>query len=107
MSKNFWRLCGHRLRVTRLALGITEQEAATAAKITIRTWRKWEAGGHQKSSLHNLVSFAKKFDVNIVWLMFGAEEYAAEVERCPQLRNGSVGLGKIAILPVCRSAVAS
>jgi hypothetical protein len=36
---------GHRLRVTRLVLGITEQQAADAAKITIRTWQKSDTIG--------------------------------------------------------------
>jgi hypothetical protein len=36
----FWARSGYRLRVTRLALGITEKQAAAAAEITARTWRK-------------------------------------------------------------------
>ena len=39
------RAFGHRLRVTRLALGITEAEAAKAAGRSVATWRKYEATG--------------------------------------------------------------
>jgi hypothetical protein len=31
----------HRLRVTRLTLGITESEAPAAHGVTLRTYRKW------------------------------------------------------------------
>jgi transcriptional regulator with XRE-family HTH domain len=43
-----WKRVGHRLRVTRLALGLTDQEAATAHGVTVGTYRKWEAGGQAR-----------------------------------------------------------
>jgi hypothetical protein len=39
------RLYAHRLRVTRLVLCITEEEAATAHAVLMRTYRRWENGG--------------------------------------------------------------
>jgi transcriptional regulator with XRE-family HTH domain len=52
---------GRRLRLTRLALEITEQEAAAGARITLRTYRKWEAGGVPKrNSTLNILCFAEK-----------------------------------------------
>jgi hypothetical protein len=40
----WYRNFGQRLRQTRLALGISEAEAAAACLITLRTYRKREAG---------------------------------------------------------------
>ena len=34
-----------RLRRVRKAFKLSEEEAAKTAGVTIRTWRKWEAGG--------------------------------------------------------------
>jgi transcriptional regulator with XRE-family HTH domain len=81
---------GHRLRITRLALGITEQEAADAAGSTVRTWRKWEAGGF--SGCLKIVDFAGKFDVSLDWLVDG--DTARVRDHLVKHANG-----KIAILP--------
>jgi transcriptional regulator with XRE-family HTH domain len=40
---------GRRLVVTRLALEITEQEAAEALHITLATYRKWEKRGPSRN----------------------------------------------------------
>jgi transcriptional regulator with XRE-family HTH domain len=47
MSEFSWPEIGRRFRVARLVLGLTEQEAADAYGVTLRTYRKWEAGGQQ------------------------------------------------------------
>ena len=39
MPKADYRAAGHRLRVTRLTLGVTELEAAAAHGVTLRTYR--------------------------------------------------------------------
>src|SRR6478672_10621884 len=41
-SRFDYRGFGHRLRVTRIMLGLTEEEAAAAAGCTVYTWRKYE-----------------------------------------------------------------
>ena len=64
-----WRLRGHRLRVTRLALGITEKEAADAHGVSLQTYRRWEAGGQQRGS--QFVDFAEKYNVSLNWLVCG------------------------------------
>jgi transcriptional regulator with XRE-family HTH domain len=64
-----WRLCGHRLRITRIALGLTEKEAADAHAVSLRTYRKWENGGRQRGSA--FLRFAEKFDVTLDWLVGG------------------------------------
>jgi transcriptional regulator with XRE-family HTH domain len=71
-----WRACGHRLRVTRIALGITEQAAADAHGVTLATYRKYEAGYPQRPKLAGgFVGFANAFDVSIDWLCSGETAY--------------------------------
>ena len=71
MSGIDWHLVGRRLRVTRLALGITEQEAAAAHGVTLRTYRRWEAGARQTNNPRYLLNFAEKYDVSLDWLLIG------------------------------------
>lgn len=80
---------GHRLRVTRIALGLTEKETAAAHKVTLATYRGWEAGGRTYAP-ESCVDFAKRFDVSLDWLVCGE---ADRVKRHLQL-------GKVAILQV-------
>ena len=80
---------GHRLRVTRLALGITEAEAATVAGRSVDTWRKYEATGKGRCT-QAVCRFAAHYDVCLNWI-FGGE--AARV-------RALLTKGKVAILPV-------
>jgi DNA-binding XRE family transcriptional regulator len=50
------RAIGHRLRVTRDVLGITVQEAASAARVSEKTWLKWEAGHQMNGSFISYLS---------------------------------------------------
>jgi transcriptional regulator with XRE-family HTH domain len=65
-----WKACGHRMRVTRIALGLSEKEAAEAWCVTLPTYRRYEAGALQRS-VGGCLNFAEKFDVSIDWLMAG------------------------------------
>jgi transcriptional regulator with XRE-family HTH domain len=87
----WYREFGHRLRVTRIALGLTEEEAAAAAGRTVETWRRYEAIG-----LGNITGpillFTKAHNIGLDWLFRG--------------KGGGIGAhlykstpGKIAILP--------
>jgi transcriptional regulator with XRE-family HTH domain len=69
----FYRELGERLRVMRRTLGISEWEAADAAGVTIRTYRKWEKGGLIKGALGSdpLTIFCDEFDVSYNWLLAG------------------------------------
>jgi transcriptional regulator with XRE-family HTH domain len=87
-----WRLYGHRLRVTRMALGITEKEAADAHGASLKTYRKWENGGPQRQKASALLHFAEKFDVSTDWLVCG------ETARVGN-HLSKHAKGKIAILP--------
>jgi transcriptional regulator with XRE-family HTH domain len=64
----------HRLRAVRIALEITESAAAAACKVSLRAYRKWEAGGPQRNCL-TLSGFAKTFDVSLAWISWGAGDH--------------------------------
>jgi transcriptional regulator with XRE-family HTH domain len=61
---------GQRLRRARLALGLTEQEAAEAARRTVETWRNYEATGKGYCT-SPVLRFSEKFDVSLDWLLVG------------------------------------
>jgi transcriptional regulator with XRE-family HTH domain len=65
-----YRAIGHRLRVARLTLGLTEQDVARAVCVTLRTYHKYEAGQKQRS-IRVLVAFGQKYDVSLDWLILG------------------------------------
>jgi transcriptional regulator with XRE-family HTH domain len=84
-----WDAVARRMRIARLALGITEQEAAAAWRVTLRTYRKWEAGSPPRSGTWNFCCFAEKFNVSLDWLIAG------DTSRLGR----HLTQGKIAILP--------
>jgi transcriptional regulator with XRE-family HTH domain len=67
----FWSSVGLRYRVARLALGLSEEEAAAAASVTVKTWRKWENNGPTQAGHLGPLDFAAKFNVSIAWLFYG------------------------------------
>jgi transcriptional regulator with XRE-family HTH domain len=85
------RAIGHRLRVTRNVLGITAEEAASAARVAVKTWLRWEAG-HQMKGCFHLLCFARKYDVNLGWLITGETLHVGA-------HLAKQAGGKIAILP--------
>ena len=87
-----WKACGRRLKVTRIALGISEQEAAEAHGVTLKTYRAYEAGAPQRGS-YGWQGFAEKYNVSVDWLVSGVGARLA-----PHLSK-NIG-GKVAILPV-------
>jgi hypothetical protein len=64
--RNYWLDYAHRLRVTRIVLGISEGEAAAAHGVTLGTYRKWEDGRPPRSCKPYL-AFSEKYDVNLDW----------------------------------------
>jgi transcriptional regulator with XRE-family HTH domain len=62
---------GRRLNAARLALKLSEQEAANAMRITVKTYRKWEAGGLKRGGMAHIVSFCEAYDVSASWLLAG------------------------------------
>ena len=83
---------GHRLRVVRIVLDITEQEAADVCGVTLRTYRRYEQGAKQKS-VRPVKNFARHYGVSLDWLVDGEGILNSE-------RVGRKAAGKVAILPV-------
>jgi transcriptional regulator with XRE-family HTH domain len=90
-SRRYWKGYGHRLRVTRLALGLTEQQAAEAYQVTLRTYRRYEDGQPQGSG-SGWLRFAEKYDVRLSWL---GGQGSLEIGRHLQFTKS-----KVAILPI-------
>jgi transcriptional regulator with XRE-family HTH domain len=88
-ARNYWSDYGHRLRVTRIVLGISEKEAAAAHGVTLATYRKWENGRPPRSSKPYL-AFTAKYDVNLDWLIAG--EAASIGGHLSKLAPGKVAL---------------
>jgi hypothetical protein len=61
---------GQRFRVTREALGITEQEAC----VSLGAYRRLEKGANQRGRHYNLVCFGRKFNLSYRWLIEGKGE---------------------------------
>ncbi len=87
-----WKIAGHRMRVTRIALGLSEKEAADAWCVTLPTYRRYEAGARQRSA-YGCVEFAEKFDVSVDWLMGGDPDQL-------DLHLTKNAPGNVALLPV-------
>jgi hypothetical protein len=60
----WFRTFGPRLRATRLALGMTEAEAAAVARTTVRTWRRREAGRPGRQWHYELYLFVTAYDLS-------------------------------------------
>lgn len=60
-----------RLRSVRLALGLSEEEAARAAGRTVKTWRKYETAGFRGITTGALLRFVKAYRLNVDWLFAG------------------------------------
>jgi transcriptional regulator with XRE-family HTH domain len=67
----WWVDFGRRFRTTRLALGITEEEAAEAYGISLRGYRRLERGVDQRGRQYKLVCLAEKYNVSYDWLIAG------------------------------------
>jgi transcriptional regulator with XRE-family HTH domain len=65
------RMFRHQLVVMRSALGMTEQEAADAFRVTLRTYRRWENGEEPRNSTSKIVDFCRRYRVSIDWLLAG------------------------------------
>jgi transcriptional regulator with XRE-family HTH domain len=70
-----WRAVGHRLRVARIVLGITEEQAAADFGVSLQTYRRYEAEARQRGRgwghcrLRRIVGFAERYDVDLDWLV--------------------------------------
>jgi DNA-binding XRE family transcriptional regulator len=62
----------HRLRLVRAALSISENEAADAFGVTLRTYRNYERAGPTRSN-HGIYEFGRTFSLSLDWLLAGKE----------------------------------
>lgn len=69
-SQTYWRQYGDRLRLARLVLQITEAQAADAAGVTLKTYKKWEAGTPHRQG-KGFFRLAEKYDISLDWLGLG------------------------------------
>jgi hypothetical protein len=68
---DFYRAFGERLQYARAQLGISEEEAAYAFDVTVRTYRRYEAGKPSigwRTANGGFADFAYTFDVSLRWL---------------------------------------
>ena len=65
--------------------------STSAAGVAVKTWLKWEAG-HQMNGCFHLLCFARKYDVNLGWLINGETLHVGA-------HLAKQATGKIAILP--------
>jgi hypothetical protein len=61
----------HRLRLLRKALQFSEQEAADALCVTLRTYRRYERAQPTRPNHPGIQDFAERFGVSINWLLAG------------------------------------
>lgn len=59
-----------RLRQARLALGLTEEQAAASAGRTVKTWRKYEATGRGRIT-GAILQFSDLHRISLDWLCCG------------------------------------
>jgi transcriptional regulator with XRE-family HTH domain len=89
---HMWQAIGERLRVVRIALNLTEDEAAEAFGVTVRSYRRYEAGD-VKFRGERWLRFCYRYKISTDWLICGdGRRLKAHLAR-------AIG-GKVAILPV-------
>src|ERR1700742_4732595 len=72
----FYKALSERLRLTRKTLGISEQEAADAAGVSVKTYRKYEIGATTPQC--DFMDFCCELDVSFNWLMYGEGNFLSE-----------------------------
>jgi transcriptional regulator with XRE-family HTH domain len=71
-ADEFYIAFGRRLVILRETRGMSEEEAAKAYGVTLRTSRKYEKGGHHgNNELDHIMRFAARCDVSAEWLLSG------------------------------------
>jgi len=70
-SAKFRRGYAERLRRTRELLGISEEEAAAAFQITLRTYRRYELGKPHRDNHSGTFNFVDTYGLDLDWLFRG------------------------------------
>ena len=87
-----YRGFAHRLRVSRIVLGITEAEAAAVAGRSVNVWKKYEATGKGNNTAP-IMRFVDQYSLSFDWLVTGDGDRIS-----PHLAKRAQG--KVVILPV-------
>lgn len=56
-------------------LNISEQEAADAHGVKLRTYRRYELGGRQTNDPRGVMAFCKAYGVSADWLVLGRAHF--------------------------------
>ena len=72
-SRKFWTDVAERLKSTRHLLGISEDEAAAAMLVTLKTYRKWERAERHRDNVMGVLAFCEKYGVSYGWLFAGSD----------------------------------
>jgi transcriptional regulator with XRE-family HTH domain len=62
-------LMGSRMRLIRAALGLSEQQGAEACQVTVKTYRRYEAGAQVRTSA--FLNFGDKLNISFDYLLLG------------------------------------
>lgn len=88
------RRFGARMRVLRLALGLTEADAAAIYGVTLGTYQRYEAGARMRSGVGKLMRLCERYPaVSLDWILEG------DTRNVPRELSHTAP-GKVAILPV-------
>jgi transcriptional regulator with XRE-family HTH domain len=90
----FDRKISQRLRLIRKTLGLSEQEAADATRVTIKTYRKWEAGAPTKR-FGPIECLCREFEVSIEWMISGEGQFLQESNEALWARYREEWKGKL------------
>ena len=71
MNRRQFKQWGKRLQITRAALNLTEQQAADGHGITLKTYRRWEAGEIGRCCTGPTLRFAQRYNLSLDWLIEG------------------------------------
>jgi hypothetical protein len=82
------------MRILRLALGLTEAQAADAYGVRLHTYQRYEAGAPMRGGTGRIMRFAERHpDVSLDWLLCG------DTRHLPRSLSHHTP-GRVAILPV-------
>lgn len=65
-----------RLKQGRLNARYTQQEAADALAVSLRTYEKWEQGGTNPANVETYTRIATLFNISLDWWLLGVTQYS-------------------------------
>lgn len=71
MQDQYWREFGARLRQVRERLGLSEEAAAADLRVSLPTYRRWEAGERARPRTVHVADFCTKHNISMDWFFVG------------------------------------